>query len=93
MAYQGKVNSKIIPAADSIHPNKYLLRAHYSPALCQGFKQHLLPRIMRYSDILAELLIALTISNNMGCGGWTGSLGWADVNYYIWMDKQRGPTI
>ena len=25
--------------------------------------------------------------------GWTGSLGLVDANYYIYMDKQLGPTI
>ena len=28
-----------------------------------------------------------------GGAGRNGSLGLAEANYYIWMDKQQGPTI
>ena len=28
-----------------------------------------------------------------GGRGWVGSLGLADVNYYIYMDTLQGPTI
>ena len=76
---------------DSIHPNEYLLRAHYSPALCQDLEQHLLPRIMRYSDILLKLLVDLTISNNiMGCGKWTGSL--VEIRTQMLLQIGLGPS-
>ena len=36
----------------------------------------------------------LWVSNGRRVGeGWIGSLGLANANYYIQMDKQQGPTV